>query len=341
MPAAPAILTLPLLLTTAAATPAAVGQAPVEVVVTAAPPVDSQRLADAMRAYLEEYGIRVENGGPAAGGDLRVRLADARRLGEEVRALAVVRAEEGAPGAIEIQLVDLATDKALLAELPRPARDQDLYRALALKIQALLRATLSEAPEQLGAGSTLERLVAPAGGHPAAARAPARVSFETGYALLAFPLAQVGLQGLAATASYAPRPWLELALGSAALGSARAQAGDVVAVANLVPVTAAARLRAARGRTELLLGPAAELAYVGVTPSSTVSEVHASRDLLVALGAEAEARLSSPGGAAWLFVRLDALGVLLGQRYRVDGQLVLDTSRAQLAASAGIGVGVW
>src|SRR4051812_20472924 len=103
------------------------GPARLEGVGTPAPPVDPQRLADAMRASLDEYGVRVENGGAAAAGELRGRLADARRLGEAVRALAVVRAEGGARGAIEIELVDLATEKALLAEVPRPAREEDLY----------------------------------------------------------------------------------------------------------------------------------------------------------------------------------------------------------------------
>src|SRR6185369_6100527 len=109
--------------------------------------------------------------------------------------------------------------------------------------------------------STLARLVAPAQSREAAPRAPARLAVETGYALFAFPLGDVGLHGLSVTVSYAPRPWLELALGAAALGSARAQAGDVVAVANMTPLLASARLRLARARAELLVGPAAELAY--------------------------------------------------------------------------------
>src|SRR5215831_19891047 len=160
--------------------------------------MDTQRLADAMRTYLDEYGISIENGGTVAPGDLRHQLEDARRIGESVRALAVVRAETGARGTIELELVDLATEKALIAEVPRPARDEDLYRALALKIQALLRATLSEAAERLAPGSTVAKLVASspaaAGSSPGLA---ARWSLETGYVLVAFPLAPQGaLQGL-------------------------------------------------------------------------------------------------------------------------------------------------
>src|SRR5690242_12910050 len=70
--------------------------APVDIVVTAEPPVDGQRLADALRAYLDEFGIRVDIAEPAAAGDLRRQLTEARHIGEAVRAVAVVRAQHGA-----------------------------------------------------------------------------------------------------------------------------------------------------------------------------------------------------------------------------------------------------
>jgi hypothetical protein len=312
------------------------------VVVTAAAPVDPERLADALRTYLDEFGIRIENGGAAAPGDLRGQLAEARRIGESVRALAVVRVESGTHGSIELELVDLATEKALIAQVPRPARDEDLYRALALKIQAILRATLSEAPERLGPGSTVARLVSsPQASAPSLPAPPARWAVEAGYALVAFPLAPQGaLQGLSLTAAFAPVPWLELVLGSAALGAARAQAHDVVAVATVVPIFGAARLRLAGARAEALVGPSAEVAYVGVAPSSPTTPVQGMRHAVPAVGVEGEGRLRV-GRTAWLFARITALGVLLGEGYHIDGQLVLDTSRFQMAAAAGIGMSVW
>ncbi len=124
-------------------------QAVPEVVVTTGPSMDAQRLADALRVYLDEYGIRVQTRVAVDAVDLQARLDDARALGAAVRAVAVVRADHGAPGSVEIDLVDLATGKALVVSVPRPQRDEDLYRALALKIQAVLRATLSEARADL------------------------------------------------------------------------------------------------------------------------------------------------------------------------------------------------
>ena len=135
-------------------------QAPTDrVLVTAAAPLDAQRLADALGAYLGEFGIRVEIAADGPRGDLRAELAGARERVPPVGAIAVIRAERGAPGAIDLEMLDLATDKALLATVPRPARDEDLYRALALKIQAMLRATLSEARARLPPESALGRLV--------------------------------------------------------------------------------------------------------------------------------------------------------------------------------------
>src|SRR4029077_16374419 len=125
--------------------------------------------------------------------DLRKRLDDARQIGEAVRALAVVRAEHGPPGTVEIERCDLATDKAVIVSVPRPARDEDLYRALALKIQAVLRATLSEARADLDPSSSAGRLVAravtasPPPVEPAAAAVPMRLGLDAGYGFVSFP----------------------------------------------------------------------------------------------------------------------------------------------------------
>jgi hypothetical protein len=147
-------------------------QAVDQIVVTTAPSMDAQRLADALRVYLDEFGIRVETRPAGEAGDLRQRIDDARQLGESLRAIAVIRAEHGARGLVEIELIDLATSKALVVSVPRPERDEDLYRALALKIQAVLRATLSEARADLDPRSSLGRLVAEDRAPPVAAVAP-------------------------------------------------------------------------------------------------------------------------------------------------------------------------
>jgi hypothetical protein len=335
--AAASLLPFVLILQPAASAREGVG---VDVVVTAARPLDAQSLADALRTYLDEYGIQVRSADAPATDDLRRRLAEARRIGEAVRALAVVRAEGGARGAVEIELVDLATDKSLVAEMPVPARSEDLYRALALKIEAILRATLSEAPERLSRGSPLQRLVGSgAAGGPAARGPPPHLGLETGYGLLAFPLGGIRVQGLSVSAVATPVRWLELTFGSAVFGSARAEARGVTAAATIVPVCAAAHLVASRGRFEGFLGVAAQATYVGVAPSSSVTPVAAAHDLVPSLGLEGGGRVAL-GRTAWLFARVAGLGVLVGEGYSVGSQLILDTSRLQIAVSTGVGVSV-
>ena len=342
---------------------------PDSVVVTATAPLDSQRLADALRTYLDEFGIHVQVAPATAGGDLRTQLDDARQLGESVRAVAVVRAERETRGEIEVELYDLATDKALVVAVRGPARDEDLYRALALKIQAILRATFSEARGELQPGSPVGRLLAandngtapptpdsrPETAHAAATvSAPDSIARElpdgqappathlalaTGYAIVSFPVGGLVLQGVAVNGVVLPRPWLELTLGSAALGSVHAARGGVDAVMSIIPVSAAALLRLTKGRTELLFGPSAELAFATVSTnlSATLPVRPITHDVIVGVGGEAEGRLRA-WETTWIFARVTALGVLLGERYDVSGAPILDTSRFELSAVAGIGV---
>ena len=321
---------------------------PPDVVVTAAAPLDSQRLADALRVYLGDTGARVETAGNGpATGDLRAQLAEARRAGEAVRAVAVVRAEAGTGGAIEIELVDLTTEKALVTSVPRPARDEDLYRTLALKIRALLRSTLSESPERLSPRSAVARLVEPMGiGSPSAGPSPAtigRPGLEAGYAARR-PLSGPALRGLSVTGVLPLRPFrdtaigLEVAVTLSDLSAPRIQQGDVLASASMVPVEVSLRVRRAWSRFELLAGPSAEVAVVNVSVSSATTPVQSSRDLSVALGAELEGR-ARWGGTFFAFVRPVAQAVLLGNRYAIEGQPVLDTARLALAVTVGIGLG--
>jgi hypothetical protein len=324
-----------------------------QVIVTAAPSIDAQRLADALRVYLDEFGIRVGVGGgvaagagpgaPADAGDLRKRLDDARQLGEAVRALAVVRAEHGPRGAVEIELIDLATDKALVVSVRRPERDEDLYRALALKIQAVLRATLSEARGDLDPSSSLGRLVAEGGGTAAETPAPearAALALDAGYGVVSFPIDGPLFGGLAVRASWRARPTLELAAGTAALASASASSGTVEGTATIVPVRLAARRAFAAGRAQLFLGPCVDLTYIKIAASSPTTPLRSAvRNVMVGAGAEAEARVVVYG-AAWLFARAAAIGVLNGERYDVVGAPLFDTSRLQLSGTVGAGVGL-
>ena len=315
-------------------------QAVDEVVVTTTPSMDAQRLADALRVYLDEYGIRVETRTAPDAADLHDRLEGARKLGETVRALAVVRAEHAARGTIDIELYDLATDKAVIVSVPRPARDEDLYRALALKIQAVLRATLSEARGNLDPSSSAGRLVARDAGAEPPADARTRLGLDVGYGFVSFPIDNGPLLGgLAVRASWRPRQRLELAVGTAALASTTASNGAVDATATVIPIRACVRIPFAVGRSEILVGPCADASFVHVAASSMTMPVRSTRNVLMGVGAEGEARLIVLG-SAWLFARAAAIGVFNGERYEAGGTPLFDTSRLQISASLGAGIGL-
>ena len=87
------------------------------------------------------------------------------------------------------------------------------------------------------------------------------------------------------------------------------------------------------------LGPCAEATYIRVAASSATMPVRSTRNVMIGLGAEAEARIAVLG-SAWLFARAAALGVLNGERYDVAGSPLFDTSRLQLSGTVGAGVGL-
>jgi hypothetical protein len=309
-------------------------------VVTASPPVDAQRLGDALRSYLDGYGIVVESA-PAAPADdnLREQIGATRRAGESWRAMAAVRVGRGDPESIEIELVDLVTDKSLVVALARPRRDEDLYRALALKIHAVLRATLSDesAPRARELPAVARLVAAPA---PAAAPPPQhRLALQAGYLALGFPLGGPTLQGLALGGSFRARRWLELAAGTAVLSSVSARAQDVSVDASLWPLFVTALVRVETGRFQALAGPRALLARARINASSSTTPVQSPAELLAAAGLAVEGRVDL-GTATWLYIAAGASAVVLGERYKVGGAPVLDTSRAEASASIGLGVAV-
>jgi len=140
-------------------------------------------------------------------------------------------------------------------------------------------------------------------------------------------------------ASWRVRPTVELGAGTAALGAASASNSGVAATASIVPLHLSARRVLTAGPAQLLVGPCVDVTYLKITASSATTPVRSARNLMVGAGAEGEGRLAVLG-AAWLFARAAALGVLNGESYDVAGVSVFDTSRFQLSATVGAGVGL-
>lgn len=315
---------------------------PERIVVTAAGTLDAQRLSDALRVYLGEFEIQIDGAPPDTAQDIRTRMMAARRLGESVRAVAVIHAGGERPDAVEIELDDLTTQKTLIASVPKPARDEDLYRTLALKIQALLRATLSEARDTLDPRSAAGRLAAQetvVATPEAGGTGGGRLSLEAGYAALSLTAAGATMHGLAVFGSWNVSRRFELAVGTAVLGNKHLSNDSVQVVAGIVPVFVAARARWRWRRMELLAGPSVEAALASITPvsQSDTVQVRSARNVILAAGAQAELRVWLAGPLVW-YERAEALGVIDAPSYDVGGMPVLDMSRLHLTGSLGVGL---
>ncbi|HEY4395855.1 MAG TPA: hypothetical protein VGP64_17440, partial [Polyangia bacterium] len=218
-------------------------------------------------------------------------------------------------------------------------------------IQAILRATLSEARATLDPRSAVGRLVSESPPTIAALAAapsppappPGPLSLQAGYQALSLSEAGIVLQGAALNATYSQWRRFDLSLGTAFLASAHLSSGGVDVVASLLPVLLGVRARWAKQRVELAVGPVAEVGVTSVTSiNSSASQPVPVRsgtthDILLALGGDAELRLRITG-PAWGYLRAGALGVLDGPRYDIEGVPILDMSGLELSLSAGVGL---
>jgi len=308
------------------------------IVLTASAPLDAERLADALRTYLDEFDVDIRTAPAVPGGDLRHELEATTGLGESVRAWAVVRIADGAPGSAEIEVVDRVTAKTLVTSVPRPRRDEDLYRAVALKVQALLRASLAEPSPIVASSPTLVRLSAASAPPQAEEHASA---LETSFAVVGFPSGRVLQQGVAV--ALVRRVWrqrLELAVGGQALSGIDARSGEVSAIITRVPLSLAARLARRTGRWEATAGLVGEAAFVSIDTTSSALAVRSGWSVAPALGGEVGLRLRL-GARAWLGVRVAALGVIVSQHFTAQGQPLATLSGLEVAGAAGVGLDLW
>jgi hypothetical protein len=324
-PSSPAVPTVP-----------AQAQPPTQplVIVSAMAPLDGQRLGDALAAYLDERGVKVELAPAVEAAALEDRIAALRAAAAAAHALAAVHVQR-AGASIQIDLVDMVTDKSLLSIASTPRRDEDLYRTVALKIQALLRATASEPEAGVEASPPMARLAAE-GAPPAAAEA-ARLSLRAGYALWTFAPGGLSAQGLAVDGRARLGGRFEVALGASALTAVRGKTGDASVSASVFPLDAGVTARLVDRRLQLLAGLGAQVALVDATASGTGTAVRRVREPFVAAGARLEARLPV-GATTWLSLSGALSAVVLGERFTVEGAPAVDMS--SFVAVFGLGVGV-
>ncbi len=307
-------------------------------IVTAAPPLDGQRLADMLGTYLDSFSIDVRAIAAGPSLDLRDQLERTRNEANAARAIAGVRVTDSNAKEIEIQVVDRITGKALVTAVARPARDEDLYRTLALKVQSLLRSTLLEEPAKLEPLPALARLAL--ANPPAAPARPRQLFLEAGYALVTFPIGNIVQHGVGLLVRFDFNRHFEVGLGIDALAPVTAQGGDVTAVLFTVPIRLSASAHLRRGRFDGALGMVGEVLIVSVNAASTTSEVASYLSATPALGAQVQGRprLTDVLG---LYLRASAIGLLLADTFTVRGETVAALDALQVDAQLGLGVALW
>jgi hypothetical protein len=257
--------------------------------------------------------------------------------GAQVGAIVSIRVAGGRSGAIEIALVDRMDDKALVATLSRPPRDSDLYRVLALKMQALLRSALYERREALATEApALSRLVAA----PVASARPRRLTLDAGYALTSFPLHGAIEHGVGVDLRVALGRFFELGLGVDIVAPLKVTSQDVGVVLVAVPIQVRGAVRGNRGRWQGAISAIAEALVVSMDASSASAVVRSDLTAAAGLGLGLSGRVRITGPLS-LYAEASAVGLLDGPRYFVRGELLADFSRLQVSASAGLAVLLW
>jgi hypothetical protein len=280
--------------------------------VSAEAPLSVERLADAIRSYVDGVELEV----PPAPGE-REGVATPGVVGVSLRRLGATDDE--------VELVMIDGEETILSRLPRSMRNEDLYRSAALKVHALLerRASPALAPDSLGVHQT-----ATTDG------SPGRLMLDAGFALLvpsAGPLRQ-GLR-LAAGLRLAQR-WHLLAGAYVEPGqSARVNGIDVSAWE--LPILLATGFDWHQG---------AWTGWVDVVGHAAVRRVSAkSPDIVSHSGTSLSPRAGGSTGLGFaigqglrLQAQISLLATLADARYRVDGQVVWPSARGLGVIEVGV-----
>jgi hypothetical protein len=286
--------------------------------VSAEPPLSGERLGDALRSYVDGADVTIEppasdSARPAEPGTMVITLQKSRAIGEDA----------------EVVLVD--GEETIVARLPGALRTEDLYRAAALKVQALLLRRVAPVPPAPVA-ETLNARAAPS-------TPPDRGAF-----LLAVDLAMlVPTSGpvrealrLAAGLQLGQRWRLELGTYLEPRQTADAQGIHVTAWE--IPVCLSLGFAWHTGVWQGWLEGVGHAAIRNL--SAEAAGIVSNTDTTVsprAGGAVGVAVAIAPGLRA--HARASALAVLADARYRVDGQVVWPAARALVLVELGLQYG--
>ena len=290
--------------------------------VSAEPPLSGERLGDALRSYVDGAEVKVEppSGAadgtparPAEPGTVGITLQQSRALGEDA----------------EVVLVD--GEETIVARLPGALRTEDLYRAAALKVQALLQRRMAAAPGLTMTGALIDR-------------AAPSASPDRGALLLAVDLAALVptngpvREALRLGAGIQLGQRLRLDLGTYLEPRQTADTQGIHVTAWEIPLCLSIGFAWRAGVWQGWLEGVGHAAFRKLSAEAT--GIVSNSDTAVsprAGGALGVAVAIAPGVRAHL--RASALAVLADTRYRVDGQVVWPAARALVVVELGLQYG--
>jgi hypothetical protein len=282
--------------------------------VSADPPLSGERFADALRSYVD--GAEVTLASPAGGaeptpGEVAVHLLSAE--GREA----------------EVQMVD--GEETILARLPGAQRTEDLYRAAALKVQALLQRRAPTSGGTRPAGALAERLA------PPQAEAD-RLWLDAGFALL-LPSNGLAREGLRLATALLLGRRFRLGLGTYLEAPQTTNPQGIKVSAWEIPLSLSLGFAWHQGRWQGWLDAVGQAALRRI--SAEAAGVVSSSDTALSPRAGGALGLGVGLGAGWrVEARVALLAALADTRYRVDGQVVWPAARALVLLELGLAYGV-
>jgi hypothetical protein len=283
--------------------------------VSAEPPLSVERLADAIRSYVE--GVELEIAPGQAGRD---GVAAAPGLVE-----VSLRRLDAAHDEVELVLLD--GEETILSRLPRTMRTEDLYRAAALKVHALLE----RRPSPVDSVGVRETAVT--------RYSPGRLILDAGFAVLV-PSAGPVREGLRLAAGLRLAPRWHLLLGAYIEPGQSTRVNGIDVSAWELPILLEAGFDWRQG---------AWSGWVDLVGHSTLRRVSArSPDIVSNSGFSLSPRAGGSTGLGFAIgqgLRLQAqvslLATLADTRYLVDGQLVWPSAKAWAVIGLGLAYGGW
>jgi hypothetical protein len=315
-------------------------------VATAVPPLSAERLADALRTYLDAEKLEVRTAPVAASGDLRAELADTARMAAELRASLALRVAEREHGTIEIELMSLAPQRALLASMPRPVRDEDFYRALALKVQVMVR-SLAADEEGTPATEVTHNVTTPAplselatAARPAVPARARRRGLQMGYTAVAFPAGRLAQQGIALRGIVELGSGWRLWLGTRALTPLHEELDGITVRATTVPLLAGLEHWWVLSKVALGGGALLQDELRRVRASAKDVPFYESSTMVPGAGISLGFHVVV-APMLRLGVHAAVAGLLASDRYLVGNEAILDASRIEAQIDALAEIAVW